>query len=161
MSEEQAPYNTGSPEVDEARELCPNCNSPMFRPGGTLINWACPFCGHASLKEAQWQKCISCHQDVFTISKLEDALCDDCRNFHERKRVDYTFVRSRNNYRKIKIPDSVRWRIWERDNFICQICGIRRNLTIDHIHPEVLGGDLSDDNLQTLCLSCNSKKGAR
>lgn len=59
------------------------------------------------------------------------------------------------------IPDAFRWAIFERDNFTCQICGCRRYLTIDHIKPFSQGGELTFDNCQTLCRSCNSRKGAR
>jgi HNH endonuclease len=34
-------------------------------------------------------------------------------------------------------------------------------LELDHVHPESLGGRFEADNLQTLCNSCNSRKGAR
>lgn len=34
-------------------------------------------------------------------------------------------------------------------------------LSIDHIHPERHGGTLDEDNLQTLCRPCNSRKGSR
>ena len=61
---------------------------------------------------------------------------------------------------KTHIPSSLRWDVWERDDFTCQHCGIRKNLSIDHIVPESRGGTLVNDNLQTLCKSCNSKKGA-
>ncbi len=64
-------------------------------------------------------------------------------------------------YQKIKIPEELRWEIFERDNFTCQICGIQRCLTVDHIHPEKLGGTLDKENLQTLCRKCNGRKGAR
>jgi hypothetical protein len=63
--------------------------------------------------------------------------------------------------KKIAIPDDVRWEVWERDNFTCQICGARRFLAIDHINPESKGGSLDTANLQTLCKSCNSRKGDR
>lgn len=61
---------------------------------------------------------------------------------------------------KVPIPPELRWEVWERDNFNCQICGRRRNLTVDHIVPESKGGKLELDNLQTLCKSCNSRKGS-
>lgn len=35
------------------------------------------------------------------------------------------------------------------------------DLTIDHIHPEFHGGSHDPENLQLLCRSCNSSKGAK
>ena len=52
-------------------------------------------------------------------------------------------------------------RIFRRDGFACQHCGIHDDLTIDHIVPVIAGGLSRDENLQTLCKSCNSRKGAR
>jgi 5-methylcytosine-specific restriction endonuclease McrA len=51
--------------------------------------------------------------------------------------------------------------VWERDDFTCRHCGSRKHLTVDHIHPESKGGKMTMDNAQTLCRSCNSRKGAR
>lgn len=62
---------------------------------------------------------------------------------------------------KVVIPECLRWEIFERDNFTCQRCGARRWLRVDHIYPESLGGTLDPSNLQTLCRSCNSRKGNR
>jgi 5-methylcytosine-specific restriction endonuclease McrA len=62
---------------------------------------------------------------------------------------------------KLPIPEEVRWDVWERDNFTCQVCQQRRFLTIDHVIPESAGGTLDPSNLQTLCRSCNSRKGDR
>lgn len=63
--------------------------------------------------------------------------------------------------KKQPIPAELRWAVWERDDFTCQDCGTRRRLSIDHVHPESLGGTLDPDNLQTLCVPCNSRKGTR
>lgn len=52
-----------------------------------------------------------------------------------------------------------RARILERDNFKCQHCGSLEHPCIDHVLPVSRGGDSSDDNLQVLCLPCNTKKG--
>ncbi len=52
-----------------------------------------------------------------------------------------------------------RARIYSRDDFTCQSCGSKEHLCIDHILPVSRGGDSSDDNLQTLCMSCNTSKG--
>lgn len=51
--------------------------------------------------------------------------------------------------------------IFERDGFRCKHCGTPDDLTVDHIIPVTAGGLSFDENLQTLCRSCNSKKGCR
>lgn len=61
--------------------------------------------------------------------------------------------------KKLPIPEALRWDIWERDNFTCHHCGARRYLAVDHILPESKGGTLDPSNLQTLCRTCNSRKG--
>lgn len=42
----------------------------------------------------------------------------------------------------------------------CLHCGTSANLTVDHIIPKVHGGSDHETNLQTLCFSCNQKKGS-
>lgn len=59
------------------------------------------------------------------------------------------------------IPRGVRWRVYERDGYRCQECGTTEDLTLDHKHPRSLGGTHTEDNLQTLCRGCNSRKGAQ
>jgi len=54
-----------------------------------------------------------------------------------------------------------RMSIFERDNFTCLHCGTNEKLTIDHIVPWVKGGGNEMENLQTLCQSCNSRKGVK
>jgi len=44
----------------------------------------------------------------------------------------------------------------------CALCGLAgAGLTIDHIVPLHHGGSNDPTNLQILCISCNSSKGAR
>ena len=64
-------------------------------------------------------------------------------------------------YRKMPIPRSVHTTVFERDGYYCQQCGDRHNLTIDHIVPESKGGTQDLTNLQTLCRTCNARKGSR
>jgi hypothetical protein len=63
--------------------------------------------------------------------------------------------------KKAAIPVDLRWEVFERDGFTCKKCGTRRRLTIDHIVAESKGGPTTLGNLQTLCHSCNSRKGAK
>ncbi len=58
------------------------------------------------------------------------------------------------------IPQEVRNLVYERDDWCCLACGSKENLSIDHVIPWSLGGEDVAENFQTLCRSCNSKKGA-
>lgn len=59
-------------------------------------------------------------------------------------------------------PDFVLRRdVFERDAYRCRHCATWVDLTIDHIIPRSRGGTDDETNLQTLCRSCNSKKGDR
>jgi 5-methylcytosine-specific restriction endonuclease McrA len=50
--------------------------------------------------------------------------------------------------------------IFRRDQFKCQYCGKpSRDLTVDHVLPQHLGGSSTWSNLVTACASCNHKKG--
>lgn len=51
--------------------------------------------------------------------------------------------------------------VFERDFYRCVKCETHKNLTIDHIVPVSRGGENTVENMQTLCHSCNSSKGAR
>lgn len=52
----------------------------------------------------------------------------------------------------------VRKEIIDRDKY-CLCCGSYERLSIDHVIPISKGGMNVIENLQTLCVSCNSKKG--
>ena len=65
------------------------------------------------------------------------------------------------SYKKKRISHSLRMQVYERDKYRCVTCGTHLNLTCDHIYPESLGGETSLSNLQTMCKSCNSKKGTK
>ncbi|CAN8244545.1 unnamed protein product [Cochlearia groenlandica] len=48
-----------------------------------------------------------------------------------------------------------------RDDYTCQYCSARENLTIDHVIPISRGGQWTWQNLVAACSRCNSKKGQK
>lgn len=56
---------------------------------------------------------------------------------------------------------SKRQRILKRDGYRCLNCAEpdQAKLTLDHIDPKAEGDKNRDDNLQTLCVLCNQRKG--
>lgn len=63
---------------------------------------------------------------------------------HLRKRVAFT-----------------RFNLFLRDEFRCQYCGARGNLTFDHVVPRARGGRTSWSNVVAACTSCNFAKGSK
>ena len=57
-----------------------------------------------------------------------------------------------------KISKNKRTQTYERDNYTCQICGCKKDLTIDHFIPLSKGGGNDINNLWTLCEACNREK---
>ena len=75
-----------------------------------------------------------------------------------RRRI-YINVRQRREASGMK-----RTRIYMRDKFRCQYCGVKKtggDLTLDHILPRSRGGDNSPVNIVTACVPCNNRKSDR
>ena len=54
--------------------------------------------------------------------------------------------------------------VFERDDWTCFYCGEKvkeDNATLDHYHPQHMGGNHSKENLKTSCLTCNSIKSGK
>jgi hypothetical protein len=69
------------------------------------------------------------------------------------------FYRTGYLYIKRPIPSKLRWEVFRRDGYRCVTCGRDHDLSVDHIVPEINGGKITLENLQTLCRPCNSSKG--
>ena len=77
----------------------------------------------------------------------------------------YDALNVANSDRVRTVSDAQRQRILRRDNFTCRLCGAKgpgaggsAELHVDHIKPFSLGGPDDDNNLWTLCASCNLGK---
>jgi len=49
--------------------------------------------------------------------------------------------------------------IYKRDDYECQYCGSKKDLTMDHVIPRSKGGKDTWENLVACCTKCNLKKG--
>ena len=49
--------------------------------------------------------------------------------------------------------------VFARDDWTCQYCGARSNLTVDHVIPRSKGGNSSWENIVASCAPCNRRKG--
>jgi 5-methylcytosine-specific restriction endonuclease McrA len=67
-----------------------------------------------------------------------------------------TYVRIPRNTHRRKIT---RRAVFARDDWTCQYCGARSNLTVDHVIPRSKGGLSSWENIVASCAPCNRRKG--
>lgn len=54
-----------------------------------------------------------------------------------------------------------RFNLFLRDEFCCQYCGSKGDLTFDHVIPRAAGGVTSWQNVVAACSPCNLYKGSR
>ncbi|AUC51736.1 MAG: HNH endonuclease [Sagittula sp.] len=54
-----------------------------------------------------------------------------------------------------------RFNLFLRDEFRCQYCGTKAELTFDHVIPRARGGITSWENVVAACAPCNLRKGSR
>ena len=54
-----------------------------------------------------------------------------------------------------------RFNLFLRDEFSCQYCGAKGDLTFDHVLPRARGGVTSWDNVVAACSKCNLSKGSK
>jgi 5-methylcytosine-specific restriction endonuclease McrA len=90
------------------------------------------------------------------------------REYGKANRDKLTLYTNNRRVRKLFAKGShtdVEWQALKaKYNFKCLCCGKQEpeiKLTRDHVHPLILGGSDSIDNIQPLCARCNSKKGFR
>ncbi len=60
-----------------------------------------------------------------------------------------------------RVPAFTRFNVFLRDGFSCVYCGVREDLTFDHLIPRSKGGTTKWDNIVTACSPCNLRKGGR
>jgi len=58
-----------------------------------------------------------------------------------------------------RYPAFTRFNLFLRDEFHCQYCGARGELTFDHVTPRSRGGRTTWENVVAACGRCNLRKG--
>ena len=114
--------------------ICDMCNKDDGRP---TLYW----------KEKDFDLCYECLE---TLYKYNDFISTD----DNPGNMGIKIIRK-------TISEELRNRIFKRDGYECKICGSKESLVLDHIIPFSKGGTTELKNLQTLCKSCNSKKGSK
>lgn len=108
------------------------------------------------------EKLLSRRRSVVDISQDTYLMISNCMiaTISDKRAVESYHSRRCASNRHIS-KRSVRKRIFERDGYKCKECKAVDNLSIDHIIPVSKFGTDDDSNLQLLCRSCNSSKGAK
>jgi hypothetical protein len=124
------------------------------------------------IKDKKLYKCIMCEKNEEELNGLPYVrffntgylICYSCHvelSNDKYFKINTTPIINNSGYKKKKIPHKLRIQVYERDLYTCVYCGSQKNLTLDHVYPESLGGKTELENLVTACRSCNIKKGAK
>ncbi|MGU3399248.1 HNH endonuclease [Brucellaceae bacterium D45D] len=130
-----------------------------------IPRFSCALCERDGYAEFAYEKlglcskcvCAAAHEFLMAHSGAPDPRFLTSDEYNSLLQAD----QKNNKYKKKPIPYELRKKVFERDKYRCQICDTHIDLVADHKYPEVLGGEASLENMQCLCRSCNSKKGAR
>lgn len=115
----------------------------------------CKLCKRRFITNMHWHKlgiCSHCAEEIYDAWRAVGWVSQ-----RELEEIDQR-VREK---KKTPIPEHLRWEVFKRDGFRCRHCGAQEMLRADHIVPESKGGPTTIENLQTLCHSCNARKGPR
>lgn len=128
----------------------------------TKVDKTCPYCGKIFHSQYQTKKYCS--------SKCRDK-AHQAKRASEGKKVGAKYRKRAQRYGCAYEKGITRFKVVERDNYICGICGKVCNPndkrwgtfgpdypTLDHIIPLAKGGSHSWDNVQCACGECNSYK---
>ena len=102
---------------------------------------------------------ICSKQDFFGSNEIR-SLISRINNKRNDFYLDEEIWKSIVRVERGKVSNKLRFYIYARDGHRCRMCGrYTDDLEIDHIIPISKGGKTVESNLQTLCRSCNIRKG--
>ena len=142
----------------------PDEASELYRRAG-ISRAECKICGKGIWAERAYERRGACQTCVETLANdywkshagqpHEDFAPEDEYRAYIEERT------AKAKPQKVVISEKLRWRVFARDGYACKACGSGEMLRADHVIPESKGGPTEFDNLQTLCHTCNSRKGNR
>lgn len=121
----------------------------------------CELCGDASEAAYYAAQGYSAHvPGVAACQPCAERIANAFHMRHAGQWLTWPNAAPAPKYKKATIDAVLQRRVHERFRYRCVTCGTYLDLTCDHIVPESKGGLTVFENLQTMCRSCNSKKGA-
>ncbi|MBN8203486.1 HNH endonuclease [Bacillus sp. NTK034] len=118
-----------------------------------LISFKRKILSCGSIKEE-----ISVYENI--LNKITEIDLSEVEILQIRKWMNASFTKSPN---RIKLNDSEKKSILQKQEFKCRICPIEINEKIahfDHVIPFKYVGDELADNFQALCVNCSLSKGS-
>lgn len=111
----------------------------------------------------EWQVTKALFIEKGFIDKHNNLLNWDKRQFaSDAKPTMAECKRARRERPSSEVWRKIRTRIFSRDDYTCQYCGVRGvKLECDHVYPVALGGGHDDSNLVTACFKCNRSKRSK
>ena len=90
---------------------------------------------------------------VNTVSEYDHAVRSPSMEFKIP-----SVVSLKNYVKPARYPAFTRFNVFLRDQFSCQYCGSKHDLTFDHLIPRSKGGQTTWENVITACSPCNLRK---
>lgn len=113
-----------------------------------------------TMKEAIWQLDRKEGKNKSRLRMFSRMWDNYRKNFRDWSFDKPHLLTMRREATKVISKRKIRTWLFNRDGF-CLCCGSNESLTVDHIVPVSRGGKNSLSNFQTLCRSCNSRKGTK
>ena len=151
-------------EGGERHEKCLLCKTAKLR--------TCVDCGSSDLSGPSVKRCEPCREAAKAALKKRQ------RRQRKRRHGNSHTIRKRCRHHNAPYTPVSRKKIFDRDNWTCQLCGMRLlarytrlpdggvhglSPTVDHIIPLARGPDGPghvESNCQAACWGCNTEKGA-
>lgn len=169
-------------EPSHRRMKCAGCGCWMFKTSTSAPE------GKAKCKDCRGSRSkhgtATCYRGGCRCDDCREAMSEYMRAYAERVKAKHGIGPASVYRRKFKekhgywpqahyhydIPHRVRRAVYERDDWVCQICGdaISREFdpydrlapSLDHIVPRSVSADHSESNLRMVHVICNIRRGA-